>query len=457
MSVENLVDPRTGLIRSVFRHGRRPGNPGTFEAFTAVVSCISAGTTGVADAFAHGAALGSAEAARGAAIGEAVERYCGNVVPSRMLRSSYRALRTEGRPSVAPDRFALYSETQYRTPGFPFVPFTENLIVDWVPATDGYTGEPWLVPAPMIYLNPYRADAYPAGRRPTPITFMHFAGIAAGPSRAEAERSAIEELVERDAVTIWWHSGGPAGALDVEEFPELCALLVDPDTAEVQIRLLDIPSSFRIPVVGAFLEDREHQVVAFGSACRSTYLGAATKAVCEAFQVRALMIELADRDSPLWGAVDADRLSAHAYRPFRADRSYRQEFREDYRDITDLTHQAQLWLDPSIHDHHLDRLRNPVRRPRHAQERDAANLATDYTAHLTDHGFQVLSIDLATRDVAQAGLRVVRVVVPGMYGNAPAGFPFLGGTRLYTEPVALGLTSRRPREADLVRRPLPFA
>jgi ribosomal protein S12 methylthiotransferase accessory factor len=53
--------------------------------------------------------------------------------------------------------------------------------------------------------------------------------------------------------------------------------------------------------------------------------------------------------------------------------------------------------------------------------------------------------------VAATGLRVVRVLIPGMYPNAPASLPFLGGSRLY-EPTNRG---RRPTLDDLVRAPIP--
>ncbi|HBL29018.1 MAG TPA: bacteriocin biosynthesis protein SagD, partial [Acidobacteria bacterium] len=70
-------------------------------------------------------------------------------------------------------------------------------------------------------------------------------------------------------------------------------------------------------------------------------------------------------------------------------------------------------------------------------------------------GFRAISVDVTTPDVQAAGLCVVRVIVPGLYPNAPAAFPFLGGRRLYEEPAALGWLPAPLTEADLVRVPLP--
>ena len=50
---------------------------------------------------------------------------------------------------------------------------------------------------------------------------------------------------------------------------------------------------------------------------------------------------------------------------------------------------------------------------------------------------------------------MVRVVAPGTYSNAPAGFPFLGGRRQYTEPRRLGWTGRDLTEDDLRSQPIP--
>jgi ribosomal protein S12 methylthiotransferase accessory factor len=53
-------------------------------------------------------------------------------------------------------------------------------------------------------------------------------------------------------------------------------------------------------------------------------------------------------------------------------------------------------------------------------------------------GYRVVSVDVTTPDVLAAGLRVVRVVVPGLYSNAAAGLPFLGG-RLSGDRISLPL------------------
>jgi ribosomal protein S12 methylthiotransferase accessory factor len=74
---------------------------------------------------------------------------------------------------------------------------------------------------------------------------------------------------------------------------------------------------------------------------------------------------------------------------------------------------------------------------------------------LARHGFRALSVDVTTPDVRAAGLSVVRVIVPGLYPNAPAAFPCLGGRRLFEEPARLGWLPGILREEDLDLTPLP--
>nr|WP_243710553.1 hypothetical protein [Micromonospora sp. KC213] len=64
-------------------------------------------------------------------------------------------------------------------------------------------------------------------------------------------------------------------------------------------------------------------------------------------------------------------------------------------------------------------------------------------------------MDVTTPDAAAAGVAVVRVVAPGTYGNPPAAYPFLGGSRLYTDPLRLGQRATPLPEADVNRVPLP--
>lgn len=460
-TIERLIDARLGLLTRLVREPSRPGVPRSYGAYTAQVASTARFASWMADPCGYGSALDDDERARRAAIGEAVERYCGNAVPDAsipgatgpggLLRAAFTELAGAGRDAVDPETVALHSPRQYAQPGFPFVPFSRDLEVEWVPGRDLATGREALVPAALVYLN-YR----PPG---VPLTNLQiYAGIAAGESAEQAQRHALEELFERDALTIWWLSGAPGTGIDAGDL-DAAVWSADPGGAHLRGTLLHLRSPFGVPVVCAFLEDPDRALVACGAACRASPQEAIRKAVVEAIDGLVVAAELLDPDAAIWHAVGTGARYAHPYRPYRADRAYRQDFRADYRDVTDLATHTQLYLDPAAQGEVLRRLRSPADRvalaaiaPVLAQPAPGA-----YLAALRAHGLRAIAVDLTTPDVRSAGLHVARVVVPGLCSYAPAAFPLLGGRRLYEEPVRLGWRAGPLTEDDLVLDPLPYS
>ncbi|MEU5047189.1 YcaO-like family protein [Streptomyces griseorubiginosus] len=450
-----LLDARTGLITRLERQRRRPGLPRMWVGYGASVARTDVFAPWLADRFGFGASAGHEERARRAAVGEAVERYCGNAVPDGLRKGSYRELTRHGLRALDPETLALYSAAQYATPGFPFTPFTRDLPVAWTPGRDLHDGAEALIPASLVWLDYFHG---PRAAEPAAHSLV-YSGIAAGENRTHAERFALEELLERDATTTWWSTGTEAAA--ISDAAGVTGRLGGPAPGEgpgPSVRLLYIPSEFGVPVAAAFLEDRERAMVAFGSACRAEPELAAEKALVEAYGLYSLTRQLAESGSEVWQAVAAGTLEDHVFRPFRADRTYRDAFRADYRDLTDLPAIAQLYLDPRMQGQPLDRLRGPAR----IAFRDMPTVPDTqargvYLERLAAAGLRAYSIDLTTPDVAAAGLAVVRVVVPGLIGNAPPAFPYLGGERLYRTPARLGLVPRPLREDELYPHPLPLA
>ncbi|MGL4177312.1 MAG: YcaO-like family protein [Dermatophilaceae bacterium] len=451
-----LVDSRYGVVTSVRREPDTAGVPAAFVDFTADLARTTAFASWTADAITGGASLGDPDRARAAAIGEAVERYCGNAVPEQMRAASAAELAHRGEAAVDPLHLALYSPRQYATGGFPFVPFTHDLVTSWVPGRElaardrGHDAPVAWVPAALTYLNVNRSLASP------PITCQAFAGIAAGTTVADAERAALEEVIERDAVTIWWTSGAEAAPLDMSGHPLLADVLADRGAADLRVTFLDIPCAVGVPVVGAFVTDTRHDVVGFGSACRPTRSAAAAKALTEALVIVTTGRALADPDGDFWTGVCEGRITDHPYRAFRADRRYRMEFRADLRDLTVLDVAVQLHLDPAMGEE-LRRLREPAGTAGPDPEPVPSDPRQWYLDALVGSGLRAYAVDLTTTDVALTGWHAVRVVVPGLLQNAPAAFPTLGATRLYTEPPARGWVADPLTEDDLVLSPLPFA
>lgn len=442
-----LVDPRLGVLTAVQPYTPSRRMPSSWVGWSAKAANTRMFADWEGERFGFGAALGDNDRARRAAVGEAVERYCGNAIPQNLEVASYSDLVAAGRPAVEPATFALYSERQYGARGFPFVRFSADLRIAWVPGRDLHTGDSVLVPASMAYLNYFRGTH--AGEPATHA--MLYAGIATGENREHAERFALEELIERDANTIWWASGAnPDTVIDA------ASLLRRYDISSTgrTIRIFRIPNQFDLPVLAAFIEEPADGLISYGTACRADPTEAAKKALVEAFAMLELTAELATADSPHWRAVAHGEIPAHTYRPFRADRAYVEDFRSDYHDLTDLPAVAQLYLDPSMQGQPLDRLRNSESRIR-LTDIPTSSGRQQYLEVLRTPGLRAISVDVTTSDVRATGLTVVRVIVPGFYCNPPAAFPYLGGRRMYEVPPSLGLVTDPLTEDTLYPHPIP--
>ena len=435
-----LSDQRTGIVRSCQRQRLPAHLPQEIACVVAGIADTTRFCAWPSDPSATGCAWWDTMAARGAALGEAIERYCGNLVPEGLPRASYRDCVAAGYRACAPDEIGLFSSEQYAQPGFPCVPLGEHLPIRWAPGRDMLDGGEILVPASLVYVTYPRKEG-PTGGEPLtnpPIT----AGIAAGQSRAQAECAALEELIERDSVAVAWMSGAPLQR--VEPPPELAPLLCGPEE-RLNTTLVAFPNPYDLPVLGALVYDRQAGFLTLGTACRPSPYDAMLKAVAEAVQLHMVAATLDDPHSPLMRAAQAPR---GPLKPWRADRAYRRSYRADWRDVTDLLCQLQLALDPTMQGLVLDQLKPAVRITLNelsgALER-SRELYLDRLCHL---GVRPISVDVTTPDIQALGLAVVRVVAPGLCANMPAAFPLLGAQRLR---AAL-------RDDPYTRRcPLPYA
>ncbi|WP_422771389.1 YcaO-like family protein [Plantactinospora sp. WMMC1484] len=460
--MEALIDTRTGVVRGTVRLPAEQWWPSGLDIVVADVADMMRHLPWPADRVATGTAFADPEHAHRAAVGEAVERYCGNFVPAGLRRASHRQLLAAGEHAVDPTTLALHSPAQYAQPDFPFQPFTGDLEVLW---TTGYRlsdGIPTAVPASLVYVNwllPPRADE--------PRTnFSMLSGLAAGPTRAAAETAALEEVIERDATVVWWANRIPARPVDVAH-PALARLLVpDPErgsgwaraagtSADIRYRVVAIPTVFDVSVLGVLIDDPELQITALGVAARPEPAAAVAKALAEAVTLRRYALGLLDPDGEIWQAAGAGLIDGTIFHPWRADRSYTRSYRPDWSDVLDLGCHGQLWLDPAMRAH-LD----PITGGEEVVRLDdlphlAGDIRAGYLRRLAGQDIEAVAVDVTTPDAEAAGVAVVRVVAPGTYGNPPAAFPFLGGSRLYTDPVRLGLRTAPLAEADVNRVPLP--
>lgn len=439
-----LLDARLGLVRSVRLLDRRDDLPSSLCRAQAEVSDSARFSSWHCDDRSGGFAWDSAAAARGAALGEAVERYSGNLVPAGLRRASFEDLAQAGEAAIDPESLALFSDHQYATPGFPFVPFTRSLPVLWTQGESLLDGRPMWVPASMVWVTFWTGEP----TRHEPKTHATpYAGIAAGPDRLWAETSALFELIERDAASWTWHGGAAIPPVAVP--PWLRDKVQGPG---LRLSFYRLPNPFEVPVLAALAHDEANDLVAMGLAARAEPVAAALKAAAEALQLIITSRILDDPTSPYMRQVQVGAPGL-GVKPWRKDRGYRKFYRRDWRDAWDLLCHLQIYHDPRMRSALKDRLgsgpelalQDVIGMGCHADQEN--DIRQELIRRLAAAGHEPVAVDVTTPDVAPTGLRVVRVVAPGLYGNAPAAFPYLGGPRLASARAS----------GSLCRRPIPYA
>ena len=111
-------------------------------------------------------------------------------------------------------------------------------------------------------------------------------GCAAGNSLEEAALQGLLELVERDAVAIWWYNRIPRPALDLAQLPHDALARIDATLqANWDYWVLDLTHDLAIPVMVAVGQQRESGQFILGMGCHPDAQIAALRALCELCQL----------------------------------------------------------------------------------------------------------------------------------------------------------------------------
>lgn len=386
-----------------------------------------------------------------AAIAEATERYGANALPlARPIHASYNDLHQRGDYVLDPDQLALFTPDCYARPDFPFALFTRNVPIHWVRGWSLTTNRAAWIPLNLTYVN------WQMGNYDQP--FFHdpfYPGISAGTTLEQAIVGGLEEVIERDTMMIWWLNRPVLPALHLPS--DVAALWHGiPTTLGQNAWMIPLPNEFEIPVVAGVVYNAQEQLLNIGFACRPDPLQAGLKAWTEALTLQEGSRDLLDPDGRIWGEVAAGTLG-NVFQAWRTDRRYTDSFRADFRDLTEQNAHQQFFLDPRAIEHirswvmveagvTLDELLPLPNR----------SLST-YQKRIEAKGHEIFYVDLTPPDIARAGLRVVRVLVPGLVPDFPAAFPHLGNGRIQQMAVALGWCDGVPTEMELNFYPIPHA
>lgn len=408
----------------------------------------------------QGSAIEDEDEARRAAVGEAIERYCVNVIDSEpIVIGSYDDLLSSGRTPVPPESFILFSSEQYAQAGFRFTPFTPHTRIPWMPARNLTRQRDDFVPLSMVYVNynqkgTIHGEPFSSFPRIAPIPY---AGIAAGHDFEGALLNGLEEIIERDATMIWWHSKPTINPVSIES-PKV-AETVDRFLAKgFDLSFFILPNEFHIPVVAAVLRNDHHRTCNIGFSCRPSTEAAALKAITEAATLFDGAIDLLDPAGRMFSAIERLELSPNMALPYRQDRAYLDTIEWNYDSVHDLMIQQQLNLDPRAHEHrspHLDRPIVPI--TRYPVDEGESRASAYYRNKLEAAGYEILAADVTTPDIRACNGVVLRVLVPGLVPNFPAGDITLGGGRILNAYHRMGLHDAPQSPDQLNRFPLPHA
>lgn len=359
--------------------------------------------------------------ARMSAMGEAIERYVGvwrGDEPA--VRASFEQLRDR---AVQPDDLLHFSDRQYAerdvlnreaAGGYQLVPrrFDEHAAIDWTPMWSLRDERPRLVPSSFAYFG-------------HPDAARHFFctgdsnGCASGSTVEEAIGQAFAEVVERDAVALWWYNRVPRPGVDLASFglPMLERTVAYHARLQRRLWALDLTSDLGVATFAAVSArtDSPVQDIVFGFGSHLDPRVALVRAVSEANQFL-----------PAVTARDAQGNTRYSWPEDDAIRWWRSATSADH---------PYLVADPAVAE----------RRLADFPDRSTDDLRDDvrvYVEAAAARGLDTLVLDQSTPDIE---LAVCRVVVPGMRHF----WRRLGPGRLYDVPVELGWLSRPRLEAEL--------
>lgn len=429
-----LVGRHCGIVRRIREIPRRWDDPDVFLVSAELADVSVLGATAV-PSHSGGVGLTRDDAWLGA-IGEAAERYCAALAPGRLPARECAWSDFQRTQAVNPDTLAIFSDEQYRQTDFPCRPFRRDTRTTWVPgrwlATPIETVEKtcWM-PAECVGLG----FAHPG--RDKPVNIPASTGLAAGPTLAQAVLAGLCEVIERDAFIVAWFNGLSAPRVDLRSttLDWLRDLLENHLLwPRIEGHVADLTTDAGVPVYAAISRgpSEDGPIISFGAASHPCARLALTKALLEAVAGRAYVRQLV-RSQPSRGSR----------RNFEDVRTF-----EDHAQF--YTRNARFWKQlrsvvSSERNASLEALSAPREDDEVALERIATRLKTA--------GLSACWCDLTTPDVDACGLRVVRVLVPGMQPlHGDHRLPFLGGWR-HTQPERVFSWVAHPKRGRRFRRP----
>ncbi len=444
--VRKLINSKTGIIKQINSLMRNADQP-RLQYMISTMCDSSRFCSQQNDYGATGVALDQTSA-WWSALGEGVERYC--AVFSDMHAqyfASYSQLQEAGVQALEPADFCLFSDTQYQGKNFSYEKPDKDTVLCWIKGITLPERSPCYIPSALVF-NGYQKQAEEQRIVPN----IH-PGMACGMNLNQAILAAVYEIIERDSMMIWWLNKLPMPGITVPAQNRLHNIIAHDfpaiDKKNIELSFVWLKNDLDVPVIFCLLVDQKAQVVSGGCAARLNPEQALFKAFCEAAQTWLLSLDLKRGEkSNVVGLAQNHFLPKEMVCPTG-----------EYVSGTHIFHNLSFYGDPTHWDI-LDFIRKPAQKillndlPVFT---GGAKKSLDCILHQLQKK-QVKSpviVDLTSSDIAEVGLWVVRVFIPGMVPNTPTLYPPLGLKRLYELPAILGYNLKQTHTWNLA--PLPYS
>jgi ribosomal protein S12 methylthiotransferase accessory factor len=360
------------------------------------------------------------------ALAEGLERYSACIYEKEQFVSA--AAEELGENALDLDTIPKCSEAELSRSRCPLAAPDKKAPMRWVRGLSLLDGRILYLPAVMVYLN--AGLAHPAERICLPIT----TGSAIHTSYERALLGGILEVIERDAISVVWLQKLSLPRIEIDRLPPAlaaCWARVERSSRDLEYLFFDATAELGIPTVyGLQIAPQDKRVTTLVSC--STDLDPAT-AVAKVIR-------------------DMAAIRVAFWTPHQEPENW-----DDFGDIFD----GATYMARSAQAHAFEFLLQSGRKRRLSEmpafEAPAGEPGLGTVLEcLRRHRLDAYAVDLTTDEGVRAGVRAVRVLIPGLQ---PLSFHhrarYLGHPRLYEAPARMGYPVYR--EQDLNPWPQPFA
>jgi ribosomal protein S12 methylthiotransferase accessory factor len=359
-------------------------------------------------------------------IGEAIERYSSSVYnKGQFITATADEL---GERALDLDMIPRCSNAELAHAKCSLVAADKSEPIRWVEGISLFDGRRVFLPVVMVYL--YSGYMSRAERIYYPIS----TGCAAHTSLERALLNAILEVIERDAISVIWLQKMTLPRLEIDRLPMPLATYWEPyqrGSRELEYIFFDATTDIGVPTV-------------YGLEVSPTNPTFTTLVHCST------ALDPADAVAKVMRDMGSGRV------PFRHPRP----IPESWDDFGDVSHGAAYMAQPE-QAHAFEFLRGSRNTRLLSQlpnlwSSDAKQNLQTVLELLRRKKMEAYAVELSTDEALRSGLRVVRVLIPGLQ---PLGFNYraryLGHQRLYDAPKNMGYPVHA--EQDLNPWPQPFA